>query len=180
MPRRTLAAVLALVFTTGCASAPKKLSPYGRDVTVVTTGAQGKVRGELLAVGQDRLWVRGKEGVTEVPLPEVKEIKVRRHGFGGQAAMTWALVGGLVTGGALGGACASVEDADNCGGVALVTAGAWLLVGALAAPAMESSSQEHLSHPVPDQVRPFARLPQGLPEGVDPASLAETKGSENR
>ena len=179
MTRRSLAAVLTLVFATGCASAPKKLSPYGRSVTVVTTGERGKVKGELLAVGQDRLWVREKEGVTEVALPEVQEIKVKRHGFGGHAALTWALAGGLVTGGAMAGACASA-DGGNCGVVALVTAGAWLLVGALAAPAMESSSQDRFTRPVPDQVRPYARLPQGLPEGVDPASLAKTHEVENR
>lgn len=180
MTRRILAAALTLAFATGCASAPKKLSPYGRSVTVVTTGERGKVKGELLAVGQDRLWVREKGGVTEVALPEVKEIKVRRHGFGGHAALTWAMVGGLVTGGALAAACGSVEDADNCGTAALVTAGAWLLVGALAAPAMESSSQERFTRPVPDQVRPFARLPQGLPEGVDPRSLADTDEGDGR
>jgi len=104
---------------------------------------------------------------------------IQRHGFGGHAALTWALAGGLVTGGAMAGACASA-DGGNCGVVALVTAGAWLLVGALAAPAMESSSQDRFTRPVPDQVRPYARLPQGLPEGVDPASLAKTHEVENR
>jgi hypothetical protein len=171
MARRILAASLLLVIVTSCASAPK-VGVYGRSVTVVTTGERAKVKGELLAVGDDRLFVREEDGVTEVPLPEVKEVKVKRHSWGARAALTWALAGGVATGGALAGACASVEDAGNCGVVGLVTVGAWLLVGALAAPGMESSSQKKLKSPRPEQLRPYARLPQGLPEGTDPASLA--------
>jgi hypothetical protein len=171
MARRILALGLLVVFVTGCASAPK-VGVYGRSVTVVTTGTGEKVEGELLAVEDDRLFVREKNTVTEVPLPDVKEIRVKRHNFGARAALTWALAGGVLTGGALAGACSSVEGNSGCATVGLVTAGAWLLVGALAAPAMEHSSRETFRRPLEDQVRPYSRLPQGLPEGTDPASLA--------
>ena len=169
--RRSLVAMsVALVMTTGCASTPK-VPVVGRAVTVVPEGEGPKVKGELLAVGPDRLWVRERKGVAEVRLPEVREVRVKRHGFGARKALTWALLGGLVTGGMLAGACSSVEGANNCGVVGLVVAGAWLLVGAAAAPSMESSSRIDLRRPTPEDLRPFSRLPQGLPEGLRPSSL---------
>lgn len=157
--------------TTGCASTPK-VPVVGRAVTVVPWGEGPDVKGELLAVGPDRLWVRGREGVAEVHLPTVREVRVRRHGFGARRALSWALLGGLLTGGALAGACASVEGANNCGVAGLAVAGAWLLVGALAAPSMESSSRIDLRQPTPEDLRPFARMPQGLPDGLRPEDLA--------
>ncbi len=168
---RLLAASVALVMTIGCASTPK-VPVVGRAVTVVPDGDRPEVKGELLAVGPDRLWVRGREGVAEVHLPTVREVRVRRHGFGARRALSWALLGGLLTGGALAGACASVEGTNNCGAAGLAVAGAWLLVGALAAPSMESSSRIDLRRPSPEDLRPFARMPQGLPPGLAPEDLA--------
>jgi hypothetical protein len=106
--------------------------------------------------------------VAEVYLPTVREVRGRRHESGARRALSWALIGGLVTGGALAGACASVEGTQNCGAVGLAVAGAWLLVGALAAPSMEASSRIDLQRPTPVQLRPFARLPQGWPDSWEP------------
>jgi hypothetical protein len=168
---RVVAIAVAFALTTGCATSPK-VPVLGRSVTVVTTGEGPKVRGELLAVGPDRLWVQDEDEVTEVPLPEVREVRVRRHGYGAGAAIRFAAMGGLATGGALAGACASVEGTDNCGVAGLVVLGAWLLVGALAAPSMESSSRIELWDPTPKALRPYARLPQGLPEFLKPPTLS--------
>ena len=162
---RVVAATLVLALTTGCATTPK-VPVVGRSVTVVPVGEGPKVKGELLAVGPDRLWVQGEGELTEVPLPEVREVRVRRHPHGAGAAFRWAALGGLATGGAMAGACASVEGNDNCGVVGLVFLGAWLLVGTLSAFSMESSSRLDLWRPTPEALRPFARLPQGLPEGL--------------
>ena len=167
--QRLVAAVLALLMATGCASTPK-VQVVGRTVTVEPDGDGHKVKGELLVVGPDRLWVRESGAVAEVPLPAVRKVDVKRHGWDARRAATWTLIGGLVTGGALTGACAAA-DADSCGGVGLIALGAWLLVGLLAAPSMESSSRIELPRPTPDELRPFARLPQGWPEGVVPADL---------
>jgi hypothetical protein len=167
---RLVATAVILVTTTSCATTPK-VPVVGRTVTVVPDGEKPRVKGELLAVGPHRLWIRGEDGVAEVRLPAVREVRVKRHGFGARAAMTWALVGGVTTGGALAGACASVEGSENCGAAGLVVAGAWLLFGLLAAPSMESSSRIDLWKPTQEQLRPFARFPQGLPEGLAPESL---------
>ena len=103
----------------------------GRTVTLVTGPANEKVKGELLVVEKDRLYVRAEDGVREVPLGAVSEARVKRHGSGKSKAYAWSLIGGLVTGGALAAACSSVEDTGGCAGVGLVTLGVWMGIGAL-------------------------------------------------
>jgi hypothetical protein len=80
--------------------------------------------------------------------------------------------GGLATGGALAAACATVEGNSNCAAVGLVVAGAWMAVGALSARSIESSSLVRLPAPASADLRPYARFPQGPPDGVDLRSLA--------
>jgi hypothetical protein len=156
---------------TGCATTPN-VPVVGRSVTVVpNSGEEPDVRGELLAVEEDRLWVRDEDELMEVPLSTVREVRVKQHDFDGGRALQWALLGGVATGGALAGACGSVEGTENCGVVGLVVAGAWVLVGALAASSMEASSRLELGHPRPEDLRPFARLPQGLPPALRPPTL---------
>lgn len=167
--RRLVATVVALVMATGCASTPK-VQVVGRTVTVEPDGEGPEVKGELLVVGPERLWVRESSEVAVLPLPGVRKVEVKRHGWDGRRAGMWSLIGGLVTGGALTGACAAA-DGDSCGGVGLITLGAWLLFGLLAAPSMGSSSRVDLPRPTADELRPFARFPQGWPEGVTPADL---------
>ena len=173
--RRSLALLLALVVAaSGCATANTDVSVpvVGRTVTVVTEPGKHEVKGELLVVEQDRLYVRAEQGVREIPLGSVREARVKRHDFGAAKAFTWSLIGGFVTGGALMGACSSVEGNDGCGGVALITLGTWLVFGLLSAPSFEASSRVQLQRPTPEELRAFARLPQGLPSGVTPAALS--------
>ena len=97
---------------------------------------------------------------------------MRRHNLTGGWAVRWGLVGGLVSGVAMTASCASVEGNDG-GGCAAFGAGAaavWALVGFLAAPSLEASSQLSLD-PESARLKPYARLPAGLPKGVAPASL---------
>ena len=84
--------------------------------------------------------------------------------------VAWSLIGGLVTGGALTAACTA--ETDGCAGVGLITLGLWLGIGALCAPSLEGSSRIVLPRPTPEELRAFARLPQGLPAGVQPGALA--------
>jgi len=174
--RPIVASGLALLLATGCATAPK-VPVRGRSVTVVTEGEETNVKGELLTVGSDSLWVEASDGVVEVPLPSVREVRVKRHGLDKGAAFKWALIGGAVTGGAMTGACASVEGADGCGWVGLIVAGLWLLAGAAAAGSMESSSRLDLWRPTAEQLRAFARLPQGWPESLRSPTLGSASKS---
>jgi len=172
--RRALAVILAAALAPGCAStlALKDVPIGGREVTVVTEGKETKLKGELLVVDKDKLWVRTADGVRELPLGDVREVRVKRHGFGARQALIWAGVGGLATGGGMAAACSSVEGNHSCAAVGLVIGGLWLLVGGLTAPALESSSRIDYPKPTADALRPFARLPQGLPPGVAPTALS--------
>jgi hypothetical protein len=175
---RLLAVLTALaVAAGGCATGRGAVSPLGREVTAVPaakTPELQQVKGELLAVDQDRLWVREQGEVRELPLQALKEVRVRRHSFGRKAAMTWSLIGGLVTGVALAAACSSVEDTSGCGGLVPVSLGLFLGVGALSAPSLEDSSRILLRPPTSEALRPFSRLPQGLPEGINLRDLGRT------
>ena len=175
--RSVVASGMAVLLATGCATAPK-VPVHGRTVTVVTGREGEKLKGELLTVGSDSLWVRASEGVVEVPLPSVREVRVQRHGFDKSEAFKWALIGGLATGGAMAGACATVDGADNCGLIGLIFGGAWLLVGAVAAPSIDSSSRLDLWRPTPERLRAFARLPQGWPESLRAPTLGSPAKAE--
>lgn len=177
---RLIATSLAVVVATGCATTPKSVSIAGRQVTVERNGDAPRVKGELLVVQEDRLWIGTRDGVTEVPLATVRKVRVKRHSSDARQALTWAVVGGLLTGGAMAGACASVDGngGGTCATVGLVLGGLWLAVGALAAPSMESSSYLDLRKPAPDELWPYSRLPQGLPEGLTSDSFGLALGSD--
>ena len=170
---RTSTAVVALIafVTGGCAAHSPEV--YGRTVTLVPVASGApKVKGELLAVDQERIWVRTKDGVRDFAPASVREVRVRRHNLTGGWAVRWGLVGGLLSGVVLTASCSSVEgnDVGGCAAVGGVTAGLWALVGLLAAPSLEASSQLSVD-PGSARLKPYARLPAGLPEGVTAGSL---------
>jgi hypothetical protein len=167
------AVALAALVASGCAA--RTSGVLGRSVTLVPREAGApKVKGELLAIDQGRVWVRTKDGVRDVDPDTVQEVRVRRHNLTGRWAVRWGLVGGLVSGVAMTAACSSVEgnDPGGCAGVGAIWGGLWALAGLLAAPSLEASSQLSLD-PRSDRLRPYARLPAGLPRGVDPQSLVQ-------
>jgi hypothetical protein len=85
----------------------------------------------------------------------------------------WGLVSGLASGVAMTAACSSVEgnDSSGCARAGAVWGSLWVLAGLLAAPSLDASSQVVLD-PESSRLRPYSRLPAGLPKGVDPQSLA--------
>lgn len=170
---RVPAVALAALLGGGCAA--RGPEAYGRAVTLVPVEASApKVKGELLAVDQGRIWVRTKDGVRDFAPASVREVRVRRHSLTGGWAVRWGLVGGLVSGVAMAASCSSVEgnDSGGCAAFGGVTAGLWALAGLLAAPSLEASSQLSLD-PESARLKPYARLPAGLPKGLPPASLEE-------
>ena len=171
--RRLLATILSIVLAPGCAtlSPDKGLPVTGRTVTLRTELNGQKIQGELLVVEKDRVYVRSKDRVHEVPIGAVREAKVKRHDFGAKRTLVVTGVVGLVTGLAMATACDSTEGTSGCGNVAPVTLALWMAVGAACAPSMESSSRIKLEKPSPADLRKFARLPQGLPSGVTVEAL---------
>jgi hypothetical protein len=167
----TVVAVAALAG--GCAARTSNI--LGRTVTVVPSeeGAP-KAKGELLAVDRGRIWVRTKDGVRDFDPAAVREVRVRRHNYTGGWAVRWGLVGGLASGGAMAVACSRVEDgsAGGCARPGAIWAGLWVLAGLLAAPSLDASSQLFLD-PNSERLKLYARLPAGLPDGVDPPVLIQ-------
>lgn len=162
--------VLGALALPGCAA---RSSVLGRTVTLVpdSKGAE-RVKGELLAVDEGRLYVRTKDGVREVDASGVREVKVRRHDLTAGWAIRWGLVGGIASGAVMTAACSSVEgnDAGGCAATGAVWGGIWMLAGLLAAPSLEGSSQLSFS-PESPRLKPYARFPAGLPKGAKPESV---------
>lgn len=163
-------AVLLVVTTLLQACAMGRMTPsvLGRDVKVVPRADGPRVHGELLVVDADRIVVLAKDGIHDVAIPQIREIRVRRHGFSGRKAWTWTIVGAVVSSVGLAAACSSVEDREGgCGGAAVAGAVPWLLFGGLSALSAERTAFRAFDAGQRDLLRPFARYPQGLPPEFD-------------
>ncbi|HET8648220.1 MAG TPA: hypothetical protein VFO85_22175, partial [Vicinamibacteria bacterium] len=164
---------LAVGTAAGCATADRSGTFLGRSVTVVPAegAAQRPVQGELIAVEPERIWVLGREQAVPVPLNAVREVRVQRHRMTRSRGWAWTAIGALVTGGALAVACGSVEGNDGCGAVFAAVAGTWVVLGGLPSLALDQSAMMRLTQPTPEQLRPYARYPQGAPPAVDLQAL---------
>lgn len=169
--RRHMAKVALLVIVTtllhGCATARPAPSVLGREVKVLARADGPKIQGELLVVDADRVVVLAKDGIHDVATAQIRQIRVRRHSFDGGKAWPWTLVGALVSGVGLAAACSTVDDAGDCGAAGIAGAVPWLLFGGLAALSAERTAFLPFDAGQPDQLRPFARYPQGLPPEFD-------------
>jgi hypothetical protein len=171
---RGLVVVVALAAVAGgCAARTSNV--LGRPVTIVPSeeGAP-KAKGELLAVDRGRIWVRTRDGVRDFDPAALREVRVRRHNYTGRWAVRWGLIGGLASGTAMAVACSSVEgnSGGGCARTGAIWGGLWVLAGFLAAPSLDASSQVFLE-PNSDRLKLYARLPAGLPDGVDPPALIQ-------
>jgi hypothetical protein len=149
---------------------------FGRPVEIQTlrAGKDNKVKGELLALGSEQLWVLEPARTREVPLSEIEQVRVRLHELDGKRTLTWAAVGGIASAAALTVACSSVED-TSCGGIFYGSVIPWAVFGGLSARSLETSSRVLIRAPDLAALRPYARYPQGLPAGLDPATLVRKK-----
>ena len=167
MQTRVVVAIAALsLIAPPAAAQARDPNVLGSQVDVsLTFGQRARLKGELVAVSVDSLWVLANSALVSAPLARVVRVRVKRHSLGGGAALAWGIAGGVVTGGLLTAACSSV--ADDCGGVFAVMAVSWLVFTAIAAPSMESSSRIDFRRSQWQDLRAHARFPQGLPVNVD-------------
>jgi len=172
--RKAVAALLVPLVLAGCATSNAVL---GRPVEVRQAGANPKdpVRGELIAVGPDKMWVAGPGNVRAIPRGAVQEVRVQRHGLTRGKALRWVALGILVSTIVLSAACSSVEDADGCGTIAVPVGLTWGLIGVPSAMSLGNSSHLQVQPAQWDSLNGYARFPQGLPEGVDPGALVPLK-----
>jgi hypothetical protein len=148
-------------------------SPLGADVVVKPRrrDAGPILRGELLAVSVDSLWIVGPTTLTALPLADLAGVQVRRFRSGASTALVWGLLGGLLSGGLLTAACSTVNEGGGCAGVMVFSLITWGLWGGVGAATLSGSSVRTLP-PTEPALGPYARFPQGLPPGVDRQLLA--------
>lgn len=170
---RVLAALVVLVPV--LASGLEAQDAQGRVTGVrvrVVNSAGDDLRGELLGLRDENIWVLAGEREEErrfVPLPltDLKEVRMQRHGWsGGRIALWTALAGGATTV-AMFGACTSIEDSGSCAAVAGGWAGLWAVIGGFTRLVI-GPSWKTVRAPALDELRPYARFPQGLPDGYPP------------
>lgn len=174
-PRITWPVSMALTLG-GCATATPRVSVVGHPVEVQLQATKddprAPVKGELLAVSPEKVWVMGPHRVSPLPLREVEEVRIRRHALSGRRAGRWALLGAVVSGAVLTLACSSV-DADNaCGKILIPVLLTWGAIGVPSVASLARSSQLHVEPSDWEALRRYARFPQGLPEGLDLETLA--------
>ena len=171
MTRHSRGMIHAMVAVTLTSCATARPPVFGRPIEITpTTGQEASARGELLAVGETGLWLLEAKGVREIPFAEIRRVRVGLHGLNGRTAGTWAGAGAVGTIGALAVACSQVEG-TSCGPLALLAI-PWALVGIPSASSLEKSSRVFVGPENREALVPYARFPQGLPEGLDPQSLA--------
>lgn len=155
---------------TGCAShnAPEGFLPLAEeaprhafggwiDLLVGTGAARERVTGELIAVGEDTVWVLGDEGLRAVRTAAVVD---------GQLVGYRSQYGRVVGATTLG----SLSTVAN--GFALIfTFPMWLIVGGMSARGQSRAPIVAAPPASWSALAPWARFPQGLPAGLDPGTL---------
>jgi len=145
------------------AQSPRASVAHGAEIRILT-GQGSPLRGELLAVEENRLWYLDRnEQARSAGAAEIRRVEMDHHGFGSRRIVTWSTLAGGVTSVVMLAACTSVEDAGGCGGYALVWALAWAGVGGLSWAAARPTRRVG-GHAL-EELRPWARFPQGLPDG---------------
>jgi len=179
---RELGMVLALAFGVAGGLRAQATSPQvdvtGRAITLLMVRGPQEVRGELLAVRRDSLWVLAgrPERVVAVRLRDVSEATVRRHGWTAARGILWGLGVGAASGVGLAVACGKV----SCGSGGALIPGSMLVgvaVGGIAALSYQYSSRWRFRPVTEVKLAPFARFPQGPPPGGFDVLLRPTRDS---
>lgn len=159
------------VVCAGCAgnSAPEGWLPK---LAEAQTGAYGgwielsydtltrqRTDGELIAVNADSVWVLSRDQVLVIPTASVRAGKLTGYAAEKGGVTTWAVLGTLST--------------ISNGWFLILTAPMWIIGGSLSV-GSESRAPERKSPPLAwGELAPFARFPQGMPEGMDVSTLKE-------
>jgi hypothetical protein len=131
----------------------------GRAAKVRLAGTD--LKGELIAVSPDSLWLSCQGALNGFPLQDVEQVNVEMHKWGGKRVFIWSLVAGLGSGLALTGACNSVSGA-SCGGIIPAVGLSWAVVGGVSGLLLHRGSTRMLPMTY-EGIRPYVRYPQGLP-----------------
>ena len=154
----------------GCAgtSVPKAWLPTPREAQTTAFGGwidlvyteaneRRRVAGELIAASADSVWILNQREGLVIPTAAVDSAKLFAYAPRTDDITGWAIAG-------------TVSTISN-GVFLLFTAPMWIIGGSLAGRSEIRAAQRN--HPPLDWVgiAPFARFPQGMPEGVELAAL---------
>jgi hypothetical protein len=141
------------------APAAAQASAYGGwiELTYHERGESRRTDGELIAVTADSVWVLTDTQGVVIPTSTVEHGKLTAYAAQPGTLRAWTVLGTLAT--------------ISNGGFLVFTAPMWLIGGSLAVGA-ESRSAERAHPPLAwPGLAPYARFPQGLPEGVGLTAL---------
>lgn len=174
-------AIAALVAVESAAAQGHEGGPPILGYRVVLKADDGaRANGELIAVTQDSLWLLRDDALTVFALARMKQVDIQESSFGPGKALLYSLAVGAISGALLTAACSSVEGAD-CDGVLPGMVIGWTIIGGIGALAVGPSRYSELVAPGADQLRPYSRFPQGMPDGFTsevPAIRTTGGGSE--
>jgi hypothetical protein len=138
--------------------AEAQASAYGGwiELTYVQTAEQ-RADGELIAVSADSVWLLSENEALVIPTAAVKAGKLTAYAAQKGGLVGWTLLGALAT--------------ISNGAYLLLTAPMWIIGGSLAVGSESRAPQRKISPLAWAELAPFARFPQGLPEGIDVTTL---------
>lgn len=136
-------------------------SAYGGWIELTHDQPERRTDGELIAVSADSVWVlSGSQGFV-IPTARVKKGKLTAYAAQQGGLSTWVVLG-------------TISTLSN-GAFLLFTAPMWLIGGPLAVGG-ESHAPERKHPPLSWlELAPFARFPQGLPQGIELTTLQPKK-----
>jgi len=158
---------LLLVFLTGCASttAPgdwlptaqeAQMEAYGSWIYVeYATGSSSfdKVDGELIAIGDDTVFILSStDQLVSIPLDKIESAKLTTYDAKHGVLGLWTLGGSLST--------------ASHGIVLIISLPVWILSGSITTAAQSYAPIEKFPIKSWDDLRKYARFPQGLPDGL--------------
>jgi hypothetical protein len=138
---------------------------YGGWIELTYQGEDEKRRseGELIAVSADSVWLLNDSQGLVVATATIKRGKLTAYAAQKGDLTTWVVLGTLST--------------LSNGGFLLFTAPMWIIGGSITV-GNETRAPERKSPPLGwGELAPFARFPQGLPEGIELSALRPKKNS---
>jgi hypothetical protein len=164
MNRYTLALAALLIAWLPPAVQAQVKTPHsvrGASVTIRATD-QSSIRGELIGVQADTLWIMRGTSLNGISFADIRQVDVQTTKIQPSTFMTYSLIGGLVTSGALTLACNSVTS--GCGGLFIASLGVWTGFSVLALPELNRQSRIRLGNHF-HTLQPYARFPHAWPDG---------------
>jgi hypothetical protein len=153
-------ALAAIVAACAGSSAPYGWSPPAREaqreafgawieITFAKSAERVNIEGEFIAVDGDKIVVLTEETIISAPIVQIEQAKLMTYGSRNSLLAVWTLVGTLST---------------LSHGIGLIfSAPAWIIVGTVATSSESYAPRATYPHKSWEELRKFARFPQGLP-----------------